>query len=511
MSENIIEKIDEKIDILTSKPIIAILLLFLIGFTLRIYFTPFELPSRSSDAFFFIIHALSFPNALDYIGGTYFIWSGLLAIIFLPFQFDNYEGYFTIVRITSILISSISSVVLFFIAKEIMSKKYAIFTMALFVLEPNIIENAIFGLTEPLFILLGLISVYFLFQKNPKLLPLAFIFAAFAADTRPTGLILLPTLIIGVYFRNPVKKEFFKYAIIGIVLFGIVYMPMIIHDEGKLPNTSLLNITSQSESFSAEQVKFLDNKFLVSAIIEITHIFRISLPYLIFFAPIGFFVSLQNFNWKIKIMTLIIIFQFIIAIPQYTVSVEFRNLFFLIPIFSLFGGLGIEYFSKDKKLRNVLLLLLTFGLILTSFYFLTERQPDSDLTLEKERFGKFVSSEIEGTVTTASDWNFIRHNIKYSTELIDPSNPFREIEGEIKLYVPDVIIDDEKELFDYLSKHKINYLIVDDKQSKRFKMAQEIYFNEKKFIFLKNVFNSDDFDYKNYRVKIFEIDHTKLE
>jgi hypothetical protein len=505
----IIERFDNKIDFLFSKSIISVSVVLLIGFLLRIYFTSFDLPSRSSDAFFFITHALSFPNSLDYIGGTYFVWSGLLAIIFLPFQFDNYEGYFTIVRITSILISSISSVVLFLIAKEIMSKKYAIIAMALFVLEPNIIENAIFGLTEPLFILLGLISIYFLFQKNQKLLLLAFIFAALAADTRPTGLILLPTLILGIYFRCSLKKEFFKYAIIGIVLFGIVYMPMVIHDEGKLPNGSLLNISSETESFSAEQVRFLDNKFLVSAITEITHMFRISLPYLIFFAPIGFFVALQNFNWKIKIMTLIIIFQFIIAIPQYTVSVEFRNLFFLIPIFSLFGGLGIEYFSKDKKLRNVLLLCLIFGLILSSFYFLSERQPDSDLILEKEQFGKFVASEIKGTVTTASDWNFIRHNIKYSTELIDPANPFREIKGEIKLYVPDFIIDEEKELFDYLSKHKINYLIVDDKQSKRFKMAQEIYFNEDKFDYLNKVFDSDEFEYKQYRTKIFEVNHKK--
>ena len=202
-----------------------------------------------------------------------------------------------------------------------MNKKYAMFAMALFVIEPNIIENAIFGLTEPLFILLGLISVYFLFQKNSKLLPLAFVFAALAADTRPTGLILLPTLILGVYFRSPTKKEFFKYTVIGIALFGVVYMPMIIHDGGVFPNSSLLDIRSEPESFSAEQVKFSENKFLVAGITEITHFFRISLPYMIFFAPIGFFVSIRNFNLKIKTMVFIIIFLFIISIQQYTISV----------------------------------------------------------------------------------------------------------------------------------------------------------------------------------------------
>lgn len=510
MLSNFAETIESKIEFISSRPIISVSIILLIGFSIRLFFTPFDLPSRSSDAFFFIIHALSFPNSIDYIGGTYFVWSGLLAIIFLPFQYDNYEGYFTIIRITSIVISSISSVILFLIAKEVMSKKYALFAMALFVIEPNIIENAIFGLTEPLFILFGLVSIYFLFQKNTKFLPLAFIFGALAADTRATGLILLPILITGVYFRSSTKSEFLRYVIIGIVLFGIVYMPMIINEQD-IPNISLLDTTSESKTFSSEQVRFSENKFLVAGITEISHFFRIMLPYMVFFAPVGFFVSMHNFNWKVKIMILIIICQLIIAIPQYTASVEFRNLFFIIPVFSLFGGLGIEYFMKDKKLTNILITCIVFGLVLSSYYFLQERQPESELILEKERFGKYVASNFEGTITTASDWNFIEHNIKYSIDSIQPENPFRELEGEIKLLVPDFIIDDEVELIDYLSKNKINYLIVDDQESKRFKMAQEIYFDEDKFDYMNKVFDSDEFNYKYSRSKIFEIDHKNLE
>jgi len=503
MLENLVEKFDSKIDFLTSRPIIIIPILLLAGFLLRMYFTPFDLPSRSNDAFVFLIYALAFHHSFDYIGGAYFMWSGLLAILFLPFQFDSYDGYFTIIRITSILISCISPIVLFLIAKQIMNKKYAMFAMALFIFEPNIIENAIFGLTEPLFILLGLVSVYFLFQKNPKLIPLAFVFAAFAADTRATGLIFLPISILGVYFRSS-KKEFLKMAIIGMALFIIVYMPVIMH-EGGVPNVSLLAATSEPRGFSAEQVNFSENIFLVAGITEITHIFRILLPYMILFAPVGFFVSIYKINWKIKIMIFIIIFQFIIAIPQYTLSVAFRNLFFLIPIFSLFGALGIEYFSNDKKLRNILLVGIIFGLILTSYYFLSERQPDPDYILEQERFGKFVTTELEGTVAT-SDWNFILHNIKYSTDSIPPD----KLDGEISLLVPDFIIHNENQLIKYLTENKIDYLIVGDEKSKRFKMAQEIYFNEEKYPYLKKIFDSDEFGYKEYRNKIFKINQEKL-
>jgi hypothetical protein len=282
-------------------------------------------------------------------------------------------------------------------------------------------------------------------------------------------------------------------------------MPVIMFNEG-IPHTGLLDITTESRGFSSEQVKFSENKFLVAGITEITHIFRILLPYMILFAPIGFFVSIYKINWKIKIMIIIIIFQFIVAIPQYTLSVAFRNLFFLIPIFSLFGALGMEHLSNERKLRNIVLVCVIFGLILTSYHFLNERQPDPYYILEQERFGKFVTTELEGTVAT-SDWNFIFHNIKHSVNSIPPE----KLEGEINYLVPDFIIQDEDQLIEYISENKINYLIIGAEKSKRIQIAQEIYFNEEKFVYLNKIFDSDKFGYKEYRTKIFEIDHEKLE
>ena len=205
-------------------------------------------------------------------------------------------------------------------------------------------------------------------------------------------------------------------------------------------------------------------------------------------------------------MILIIVFQFIIAIPQYTHSVEFRNLFFLIPIFSLFGALGIEYFSKDKKIRNILLICVIFGLIIMSCHFLNERQPDPEYILEQERFGKFVTKELEGTIVT-SDWNFIAHNIKYSVNSIPPDR----LDGEIKYIAPNFKIDNEDQLIEYLSKNKIDYLIIGSEKSKRIKISQEIYFNEENFVYLNKIFDSDEFGYKEYRTKIFELNYEKLE
>ena len=42
-------------------------------------------------------------------------------------------------------------------------------------------------------------------------------------------------------------------------------------------------------------------------------------------------------------------------------------------------------------------------------------------------------------------------------------------------------------------------------------LSLDIYFNEEKYSFLKKVFDSDNNNYIKYRVKIFEVDYSKLE
>ena len=63
----VIEKIDNKIEMIFSNPLVPLVLIFLSGFLLRLYFTPFDLPSRSQDAFYFILTALSFQELWTFV------------------------------------------------------------------------------------------------------------------------------------------------------------------------------------------------------------------------------------------------------------------------------------------------------------------------------------------------------------------------------------------------------------------------------------------------------------
>jgi len=112
------------------------------------------------------------------------------------------------------MIISIASVpIIYFISKNYVDKKYAILTSMFFAVEPNIIENSLFLITEPLFILCGLLSFYFLIQKKDKLILLAFLFAGLSFDTRLNGIVLV--LLVLIFSIVKIKKNEFSIKLIS--------------------------------------------------------------------------------------------------------------------------------------------------------------------------------------------------------------------------------------------------------------------------------------------------------
>ena len=202
-----------------------------------------------------------------------------------------------------------------------------------------------------------------------------------------------------------------------------------------------------------------------------------------------------------------ILASLVIAIPQYTSSVEYRNLFFITPFFCVFAAIGLEHLISDKKIKNIILIMIIIGLLLVSFNFLRERQPDQELIIEKEEFGKFVVSNFQGKIT-ATNWNYIFHNIEYT---IGKSLSESMSKASIILKTPNFVIHNQNELVEFIQTNRIDYLIIDDEENIWLPISLDIYFNEEKYPFLKKVFNSDFNDYQKYRVKIFEVDYSKLE
>ena len=502
---NYLTAIDTGIEKILSKPLISITCIILIGFLIRIYFTPWNLPTNSFDSINFMVEALEYSNG-DFSGwSNRFLWPLVLSVFYLIFNFENNFDYVNLLRILSITISIATIPVVYFIAKKYVDIKYAILATLFFAIEPNLIENSIFGMTEPLFILLGSISFYFIIQSKQKYQLLAFIFAGLAFDTRLNGIVLLILLVITFLIDKNRKKK--STLGLGILIFFIISLPahfLIPIEEEFLPfpivetigNSIKEDVTTYS-TYSENS----SNSIVLDAIKnEFLHIIRISIPFLIILVPIGMIYSMVKFDLKHKILFLVIGISLIIAIPQYTVSNEYRNLFFLIPFFCVFSAIGLEKITHNVSLKNIFLIVFFAGLILLSGNFLRERYNiNEEAYLEKDDFGNYVANNMVGNITGDLRLEIIRNipNMKISTYFTNNITSF---------YDPGKVLDSEDALIKFIIENNINYLIIDknEKQS-HFPIFNKIISEKDSFSYLDLTINSRELNYINLNIEVYEI------
>lgn len=502
----VLKIIETKLEFFEKKTFIGMIMIVSIGLGIRLFFTPFHLPTNSFDGFLFTIEGLAYSNG-DFSNFTNrFLWPMFLSLFFKIVDFENYFDYVNLARMVAISISVLTAPIIFGIAKKFVDNKYALIAAGLFVIEPNLIENSIFGITESLFIFLGTLSFYCILQKNQKFQLLAFLFAGLSFDTRLNGIVLLILILISFYLNKSSNSK--KFFVIGILIFvGIILpahflLPII---EGTEPFPIIKNMFEaiSQENISYSTYEYTDNSssILLNAIKnEFLHIFRIAVPFLIILFPYGMIVSLKNKNFQNKMLFFGVLISLLIAIPQYTMSNEYRNLFFLIPFFSIFSAIGINELIKRKETKNIFLILFMMGLVLLSVNFLRERNLiDEELYLEKDRFGKYIVDNFEGRVTGDLRLDIIRNipNLKdgnfYSNE-------------KIAYFDPGFPIDSTQTLIEYLKENKIEFLVVEKKHhSKHFPIFNEIISNEKDFDFLEKILESSELNYKKINVEIFKI------
>jgi len=506
----IIEFIDDRLEKIQSKTIFSLVGVIFLGLAIRLYFTPWDLPTNSSDSFILMIEGISFSEGdFTYLSHRS-LWPLFLSGFFSIFRFEDYFGYMTLVRIISISVSLATIPIIYLISKEFVKEKYALLATVLFTLESNLVENSIFGQTEPLFILLGLISFYFILQKNQRYQLLAFVFAGLAFDTRINGIVLILLLIFALTLKIKNHENSIKNLALGIILFFLVIGPIhiiypILQDEPIFPflKTVAVTILEEEKHYSTYESSedTSSSKIIFNAIKnEFSHIIRINIPYLIIFFPIGIIVSLRNIDFKEKMLFSVIIISLAVAIPQYTVSNEFRNLFFLTPFFCIFSIIGIQKLTQKTEMKNIFLLLLIGGLVLLSANFLRERYDiDKEYFLEKDNFGKYVVNNYEGNISGNMRLEIIRN----MPDLRLSSSHFND---KLAYFDPGITIDSIPQLMKYSRENRIDYLVVEEYiVQKHFPIFNKILINNNQYAYLEEVFDSNDLDYKKFKAKIFKI------
>ena len=506
----IIEFIDEKIGKTQSKTIISLFIIILLGLVIRLYFTPWDLPTNSSDSFILMIEGIALSEGdFTYINHRS-LWPLFLSGFFSIFRFENYFEYMTLVRIISISVSLATIPIIYLVSKEFVKEKYALVAAILFTIESNLIENSIFGQTEPLFILFGLVSFYFIIQKNQRYQLLAFVFAGLAFDVRINGIVLILLIIFALILKIKNKKESIKKIIFGIIIFSLIIGPThiiqpILQDEPIFPFIETISVTVSEDTKHYSTSESSEKRSSIEIIFnamknEFSHIFRISIPFLIIFFPIGIIISLKNIDYKEKVLFSVILISLLVAIFQYTVSNEFRNLFFLIPFFCIFSVIGIEKFTQKIEIKNLFLILLIAGLILLSANFLKERYNiDKEYFLEKDNFGKYISNNYEGNISGNMRLEIIRN----MSDLIITSSHFNE---KLAFFDPGITMDSIPQLMKYSKENTINYLVIEEYViQKHFPIFNKILADKNQYTYLEEIFDSKNLDYKKFKAKIFKI------
>ena len=507
---HLIELIDEKIEKIQSKTIFSLFIIILVGLAIRLYFTPWDIPTNSSDSFILMIEGIAFSEGdLTYVSHRS-LWPLFLSGFFSIFRFENYFEYMTLVRIISISVSLATIPIIYLISKEFVKEKYALLAAIFFTIESNLVENSIFGQTEPLFILFGLVSFYFIIQKNQRYQILAFIFAGLAFDVRVNGIVLILLVIFALTIKIKNKKELIKKLIFGLIIFSLVIGPThiiqpILQDEPIFPFIKTVSVTISEDmkhySVSDSPEKRSPIEIILNAIKnEFSHIFRISIPFLIMFFPIGIILTLKNIGYQEKILFSAIIISLLIAVFQYTVSNEFRNLFFLIPFFCVFSVIGIEKMTEKIEIKNIFLILLVAGLILLSANFLKERYDiDKEYFLEKDDFGKYIVNNFDGNISGNMRLDIIRNmpDLKISSNFVN---------NKLAYFDPGITINSISQLMEYSQENKIEYLVIEEYIiQKHYPIFKDILSDKNQYIYLEEIFDSNSLDYKKFKAKIFKI------
>lgn len=518
----ILKNIENKLSRFTIKTVILLAIISLIGLVFRIYFTPWDLPSFAPDTFVYLSEGINYSNGNFSLFNARFVWPIILSFFFMFFDSKNYFEYLTIVRIVSICISALTIPIVFYITKNFVKKQYAYLSAIFFSFHPNIIENSTLGITESIFLLLGLLSFYFLIQKNEKYFLLSFVFAGLAFDTRLNGIVLIILIVIVIFWKFKNKKKLFKQLGIGIVIFIIIISPHLfsyVYSNSSVDRTLEVldtpfqnkispHLLSPTGTLDEEMIKSIESgeginstEIYKSAFVkEILHLIKISFPYLVFLAPFGFIFVLKNRIFETNILIFAIALSIIVAFPQYTLSAVDRNLFFIIPMLCILSSIFIQKITKNFELKNIFLIGLTFVIILGSVYSIElNSNVNIQLLNEQEKIAKIIVSDFEGRIL-GDNYPAISRN------LIDLSNNPIIINTNEKstLFSSRFALVTNESLDAYIYQNKIDYLVVDDEFNNRYPIFQKLYFYESKFPQFEKVLDSNELGYSEYKVKIFK-------
>jgi len=483
-------------------------------------------------------------------------WSIFISPFFHMTDSNNFLDYVNIARGLGLSISIITIIPMYALSRKFFDAKYSLCAVGLFAFEPHLNHVSGLGMTEPLYILAIILSLYFILNKNSNYSYLSFLTIGLLWWVKWNGIVML--LIASIIFFTNFKKTpklFLKYfACLAICL--IVVSPMLIERNGQFGSPLFFSqnehmFTGEYATIMAENMmgveysafdyvddhgfgKFIE-KFVFLGIYNLLFtLFKMSLPYLIFFLPFGILFSLRSFDQEKKYIRsnwILILISLGAFIFYFAIMPEKRLIYHVYPFLIILAAIslqrlveyGLPIFSFNEKQKKICLVgIMCTVLLLSSLYTLRYEVPDPILSNEEILFAETLENKFDGKILDAG------YTLKglYYVHVMDPDGVFKnykitqnsgayymfEFNSENVNLMPTMLYAKSLEDFIEVSyEYELNYISINKKGVILFyPYLDEIYENEDKFPYLTKVFDTENEGFEKLKAKVFEIDYKKF-
>jgi hypothetical protein len=512
-----------------NKPILYLFIIGLIGLMIRLHYFPFDIPIIHDSVDYFsygMVVAQQGQLPLGW-GLTNNGWPVFLSLFFSIFESHNFMELTYLQRFLTISISVLTIIPVYLLCNRFVDKKFAIIGAALFIFDPRIIINSLLGISEPIYILFGTLSLFLFLSKRYTVILISFFTLGLFSIIRYEGFLILIPFIIIFFLRFRKDKKIIQKTFLVVGVFFITIFPMAFAmyeatgDDGIIGpifkgginyvSTHIIDgvpdIDDPIYGDTSEQNRFL--LFINLGLINLTKFLGwVLIPTFVLFVPIGFFLLFQNRDYK---MVAIILFGVTMLIPAFYLYgrgiEETRYLYIIFPIFCLISSLTIKKISKKFKKENLIIVLIVSGIILSSLIFLDYKKADYEHEKESYLIAKDIvniagginhyapESEYIHVAEIAKNWPTIplpketSYNQSFKIKKISPNNFSTLIE-----YIED-------------SKDKgLTHIITDGNQQARF--LNEVFYNDK-IPYLTKEYDSLEQGFQHH-VKAYKIDYEKI-
>jgi hypothetical protein len=517
---------------LIKKPIFSLFIIGIVGLTIRLFYFPFDIPIIHDGVDYFsyaVVTSQQGQLPADW-GLTNNGWPVFLSYFFSIFNSENFLEFTYLQRFLTIIISVLTIIPVYLLCSRFVDKKIAVVGAALFVLDPRIIINSLLGITEPTYILLGIISLFLFLSKRPTVILISFFTLALCSTIRYEGFLLLFTFLIIFAIRFRKDKKISQKIFLAIGIFFITIAPMAFATYEATENDGIISpifaggvdylvrIVIQGESDYDDIYYSNDNGesklpifITMGSINLLKYMGWVLIPTLVLFVPIGVFIIIKKKDSKTIIIWLFGITMLIPAFYTYGRGIEeTRYLYMILPILCIISSLTIKKISEKFKKENLILITIIIGIILSSVIFLDYKKIDHDHEIESYLIAKDITNIAGGINHYGIEGKYIHIAEIANSWPVIPLPPQEENYNQL-FDIKKISPSGYSSLNDYIKNSNekgLTHIVVKEKNDVEF--FDDIFYHEEKYPYLIKKYDSLDHGF-NFQIIMYEIDYKKFE